>query len=172
MKASGHAGLAVCSCCGSVRLFGHEVNVSVCAACWLGSVYVCNRHLTTQTQQAANKKRQWRRSAVLTARSLSSLLCDNLLNVGENILGGGSGGREMDEQRERETWASVLLKSVRGADSCCLYLFPDEKRESEIGCVQGLREILIHHLVSWSRDRWGERKQHYGVCLHRSGGLI
>lgn len=30
MRASGHAGLAVCSCCGSVRLFGREVAVSVC----------------------------------------------------------------------------------------------------------------------------------------------
>lgn len=30
MKASGHAGLAVCSCCGSVRLFGLEAADSVC----------------------------------------------------------------------------------------------------------------------------------------------
>lgn len=71
--------------------------------------------------------------------------------------------------RERHG-ASAWLKSVRGADSCCLYLFPDEKgRARDGGCVQGVREILIHHL---SRDRWGERKQHYGWCLQRSGGLI
>ena len=73
VKASGHAGLAVCSCCGSVRLFGREAAVSVCvcvcAAHWLRSVYVCNRHLTTQTQQAAKEKRQRRRSAALTASS-------------------------------------------------------------------------------------------------------
>lgn len=72
MKASGHSGLAVCSCCGSVRLFGHETAVSVYAAFWLGSVYVCNRHLTTQTQQAAKEKRWRRRSVVLTASSLSN----------------------------------------------------------------------------------------------------
>lgn len=30
VKASGHAGLAVCSCCGSVRPFGREEAVSVC----------------------------------------------------------------------------------------------------------------------------------------------
>lgn len=45
----------------------------------LGSVYVCNRHLTTQTQQADKEKRQTRRSVVLTASSLS--YCDNLFNV-------------------------------------------------------------------------------------------
>lgn len=81
MKASGHAGLAVCSCCGSVRLFGHEEPVSVCAACWLWSVYVCNRHLTTQTQQAAKEKRQRIRSVVLTVSSLSFPLYHDIVRV-------------------------------------------------------------------------------------------
>lgn len=80
MKASGHARLGVCSCCGSVRLFGHEVTASVFAACWLGSVYACNRHLTTQTQQVTKEKCQRRCSVLLSASSLSSLLyCDNLM---------------------------------------------------------------------------------------------
>lgn len=106
MKASGHAGLTVCSCCGSVKLFGHEAAGSVCAAWWLGSVYVCNRHLTTQTQQAAKEKRRRRHSVLLVASSLSSLLCDHLFkNMGENIRGGRHSvscltQQEMDEQRE------------------------------------------------------------------------
>ena len=71
------------------------------AARWLRSVYVCNRHLTTQTQQAAKEKRQRRRSAALTASSLSFLRCDNMFNAGEK--GGGivyhfHVEREMDEQ--------------------------------------------------------------------------
>lgn len=84
MKASGHAGLAALSCCGSVRLFGREAADSACAACWLRSVYVCNRHLTTQTQQAAKEKHQKRHSMVLTASSSSPpsfLKCNNLFNV-------------------------------------------------------------------------------------------
>lgn len=41
--------------------------------------------------------------------------------------------QEMDEQRERETWREWWLKSVKGVDSCCLNLFPDEKKRDRDG---------------------------------------
>lgn len=63
MKAAAHAGLVVCSCCGSVRLFGHEAAECECACVcvYLAGLGVFMSAIgtdATQTQQAAKEKHQ------------------------------------------------------------------------------------------------------------------
>lgn len=55
--------------------------------------------------------------------------------------------QEIDEQREREIWRNMWVKSVGDADLCCLYLLPDEKKSERDGgggcvCTRVLKKYL------------------------------